>query len=195
MNQQKIEETIKTILQEIGEDINREGIKFTPKRVARLYKNLFYGYRKTLKVCNEEVRNTAGDDDTIIPITIFDTDKSELLIRKVNFISSCEHHTVPFIGEAWVGIVPDKKLLGMNKIDKIVKFFAARLQIQERMTGQIADWIMNNIEPLGVIVVIKANHLCAALQGDEGEFTTSSIRGKFMKEPELRAEFLSLLTK
>lgn len=194
MNQNKIEEAVKTILQEIGEDVEREGIKFTPKRVARLYKNLFYGYRKKLKPCNEEIRNTAGDDDTIIPITIFKADSSELLIRKVNFVSTCEHHLASITeGRCWVGIIPDKHLLGMNKIDKIVKYFAAHLQIQERMTAQIADWIMENIKPLGVMVVIKANHMCAELQGDNGDFTTSAVRAKFMKEPELRAEFLSLI--
>ena len=142
---------------------------------------------------DEKERNT-GYNENEIPITIFKTDKSELLIRKVNFISTCEHHLASITeSQCWVGIVPNKKLLGMNKIDKIVKYFGARLQIQERMTGQIADWIMENIQPLGTIVVIKANHMCASLQGDEGSFTTSAIRGKFMREPELRAEFYSLI--
>lgn len=194
MNEEKIQEAIKVILQEIGEDIEREGIKYTPTRVARLYKNLFYGYSKELRVVDEAERNGGELAPNIIPITIFKTDKQELLIRKVNFVSTCEHHIASITnGECWVGIIPDKKLLGMNKIDKIVKYFAARLQIQERMTSQIADWIMENIQPLGVIVVIKANHMCAELQGDEGHFTTSAVRGKFMQEPEARAEFLSLI--
>jgi GTP cyclohydrolase I len=197
MNEEKIKKAVETILIEIGEDINREGIKYTPQRVARLYKNLYYGYRKTLKVVNEEERNTKIDDN-VIPITIFnDVNSKELLIRKVNFLSTCEHHLASIThGECWVGIIPNKKILGMNKIDKIVKFFAARLQIQERMTNQIADWINDNIEPLGVIVVIKANHLCAELQGDNGDFTTSSVRGVFLKpEPgkNPKDEFLKLM--
>ena len=120
-----------------------------------------------------------------------------MLIRSVKFHSTCEHHIVPFSGKAWVGIIPDKKLLGMNKIDKIVKYFAARLQIQERLTKEIADWIDINLKPIGVIVIIKANHLCAVLQNDEGWFTTSAVRGEFFK-PDLkkgnpREEFLSLI--
>lgn len=194
MNEQKIEEAVKTILQEIGEDVEREGIKFTPKRVARLYKNLFFGYNKELMVMDEKQRNGDTYPENIIPITVFKTDKQELLIRKVNFVSTCEHHLASITnGECWVGIIPNSKLLGMNKIDKIVKYFAARLQIQERMTSQIADWIQKNIQPLGVIVVVKANHMCAELQGDSGHFTTSAIRGKFISEPEARAEFFSLI--
>ena len=193
MNEEKIKEAVKVILEEIGEDIEREGIKFTPTRVARLYKNLFYGYNKKLKIMNEKERNTSVDKN-IIPITTFKTDKNELLIRKVHFISTCEHHLASITnGECWVGIVPEGKLLGMNKIDKIVKYFAAHLQIQERLTSQIADWINDNIEPMGVIVVIKANHMCAELQGDNGHFTTSAIRGVFDTVPQARQEFLDLI--
>lgn len=196
MNKKKIEEAIKIILQEIGEDTEREGIKFTPTRVARLYENLYYGYNKKLKVMNEAERNS-GKHDNIIPITIFENSNKEMLIRKVNFTSTCEHHLASITnGQCWVGIIPDKKLLGMNKIDKIVKYFAARLQIQERMTNQIADWINENINPLGVIVVIKANHMCAELQGDNGWFTTSSVRGIFLnpeKNKDPKTEFLKLI--
>jgi len=193
MNTQKIEEYIRGILQEIGEDLEREGIKYTPQRVARLYKNLFYRYSKKLQVMNEAERNTKVEEG-IIPITIFNTEKDGLLIRKVHFISTCEHHLASITnGECWVGIIPKNKLLGMNKIDKIVKYFAAGLQIQERLTSEIIDWINNNIEPKGVIVVIKANHMCAELQGDNGHFTTSEVRGVFLDKPEARAEFLSLI--
>jgi len=193
MNNEKIENAMKVILKEIGEDINREGIKYTPVRVARMYNNLFYGYRKKLKVMDEKERNTKVDDN-IIPITIFKNDRKELLIRKVTFNSTCEHHCVSFFGEAWIGIVPDKYLLGMNKIDKIVKYFAARLQIQERLTTQIADWINDNLKPLGVIVIIKANHLCAVLQGDEGYFTTSAVRGIFLtNESGVKNEVLTMI--
>ena len=195
MDNKKIEESVKTILKEIGEDINREGIEMTPKRISRLYNNIFYGYRKELKVMNEKDRSNNKNSD-IIPITVFKNTDREMLIRKTNFISHCEHHMVPFFGTAYIGIVPDKLLLGMNKIDRIVKYFAARLQIQERMTNQIANWINKNIKPLGVIVIIKARHMCAELQGDEGEFTTSAVRGIFLKpEPgkSPKEEFLQLI--
>jgi GTP cyclohydrolase I len=187
MNQTEIQKHIKEILKLIGEDVTREGIKYTPHRVARMYDTLFYGYKKQLQVMNEEERNTTYAED-IIPITVFKNDQKEMLIRKVNFISNCEHHLVPFNGEAWIGIIPDKLLLGMNKIDKIVKYFAARLQI--------VDWINDNIHPMGVICVIKANHLCSALQNDNGDFTTSAVRGIFLKPEEGKSpkeEFLKLM--
>ena len=199
MDRKKVEDALRIILEEIGEDTEREGIKFTPTRVARLYENMFYGYRKTLKVMDEGERNSNNHETAIIPITVFDNSENtkELLIRKVNFLSTCEHHLATITnGECWVGIIPDKKLLGMNKIDKIVKYFAAHLQIQEKMTAQIADWINDNLNPLGVIVVIRANHLCAELQGDDGHFTTSCVRGVFLKPEQGKSpkeEFLKLI--
>jgi GTP cyclohydrolase IA len=195
MNKSKIEDAFRTILVEIGEDINREGIAFTPVRMARLYDNLFYGYRKKLVVMNEEQRNTKCDEDCI-PITIFANESKEMLIRKVNCISHCQHHLAIFPMKVWVGIIPNKKLMGMNKIDKVVKYYAARLQIQEQMTTQITDWINDNIEPLGVIVVIRGIHYCAELQGDDGNFTTSAARGYFLEHPENKdpkSEFLRLI--
>ena len=193
MNDKKFKGAIKTILKEIGEDVNREGIKSTPDRVCRLYKNIFYGYKKKLVVMDEQQRNSKVEED-IIPITIFKTNSNDLLIRNTTFTSFCEHHVVPFSGKAWVGIIPDKKLLGMNKIDKIVKFFAGRLQIQEVMTSQIADWIFNNVKPLGVIVIVKADHYCARLQGDNGDFVTSTVRGCFStNDKNCKEEFLELI--
>ncbi|MHA1868713.1 MAG: GTP cyclohydrolase I [Candidatus Heimdallarchaeaceae archaeon] len=195
VDQEKIKKHVKEILKEIGEDIEREGIQATPTRVARMYENVFYGYTKKLVVMDEKTRNKKLDKN-IIPITAFKNENKEMLIRKVNFISHCEHHIVPFFGVAHIGIIPNKILLGMNKIDKIVKFFAARLQIQERMTQQIANWIWKNIKPLGVIVIIKARHMCAELQGDDGHFITSAVKGRFYKTPigkTPKAEFLSLI--
>lgn len=196
MNKEKIKNCIREILNEIGEDVNREGIQATPDRVARMYENLYYGYRKRLVMMDEKTRNGELDKD-IIPITIFKNDSKEMLIRSVKFNSTCEHHLVTFSGKVFVGLISDKYILGMNKIDKIVKYFAARLQIQEKMTKQIADWINENLKPIGVIVIIKANHLCAVLQNDEGWFTTSAVRGEFFK-PDLskgnpREEFLQLI--
>jgi len=196
MDKQKVKDAVKIILKEMGENIDREGIKATPDRIARLYDNIFYGYRKKLVVMNEDERN--GElEDSIIPITIFKSDCKEMLIRSVKGISFCEHHITPFPYTAYVGIIPSGKLLGLNKIDRIVKYFGAQLQIQERFAEQIADWINDNISPIGVIVVVKGNHFCANLQGDEGEFITSAVRGEFFK-PDLskgnpREEFLKLI--
>ena len=196
MDKENIEKHFREILKEIGEDPDREGIQATPKRVARLYENMFYRYGKELKVMNEKDRNNLCDKN-IIPITIFKNESKEMLIRSVEFISTCEHHVVPFSGKAFIGIIPDKNLLGMNKIDKIVKYFAGGLQIQERLTKEIADWIDKEIKPVGVIVVIKAEHFCARCQGDSGWFTTSAVRGEFFKPDVLkgnpREEFLSLI--
>lgn len=191
MDEKTIKDAFEDVLFAIGEDIAREGIKATPTRVARLYKNIFYGYKKKLVVMNEKMRNSKIQDN-VIPITIFKCENKDMLIRSTKFISYCEHHVLPFSGTAHIGIIPNKKLLGMNKIDKIVKYFAARLQIQERLTSQIVDWIMNNIKPLGVICIIRADHFCAKLQGDDGEFTTSAFRGNF-KNNDTRMEFLNLI--
>lgn len=196
MNKEKIKQHFREILKEIGENPDREGIQATPTRVARLYENMFYRYKKYLLVMNEAERN-ASVPENAIPITVFKNDSKEMLIRSVEFISTCEHHIVPFSGKAFIGIIPDKNLLGMNKIDKIVKYFAGGLQIQERLTKEIADWIDKEIKPIGVIVVIKAEHFCARCQGDSGWFTTSAVRGEFFKPDKdkgnPREEFLALI--
>jgi GTP cyclohydrolase I len=196
MDKEKIKKCVREILKEIGEDVNREGIQATPDRVARMYENLYYRYVKKLIVMNEKTRNNKIDKD-VVPITIFKNESKEMLIRSVEFVSTCEHHNIPFRGKAFIGIIPNKYLLGMNKIDKIVKYFAAGLQIQERLTKEVADWIEKNIKPIGVIVIIKAEHFCAICQGDNGWFTTSAVRGEFFK-PNLkkgnpREEFLQLI--
>ena len=186
-----IERNIVRILEFIGEDPNREGLVSTPNRVIRMYNKLFYGYKKKLCIMNEKTRNR-NQDENIIPITVFKVESNDMLIRNTKFHSCCEHHLVDFSGTAYVGIIPNKLLLGMNKIDKIVKYFSARLQIQERLTKQIVDWINENIKPKGVMVVIKANHLCAELQDDNGDFITSAVRGAFENQ-ETKMEFLELV--
>lgn len=195
MNDEKFKDAIRTILTEIGEDVNREGIKATPDRVCRLWKRLYFGYGKKLVVMDEKERNKEKFDENIIPITVFENISNDLLMRKVKFMSTCEHHLAQITeGECWIGIVPDKKLMGMNKIDKVVKYFAGRLQIQERLTKDIVDWIDDNIKPLGVICVMKANHLCAELQGDEGHFVTSGARGIFLNNKDgIKDEFMELI--
>lgn len=182
MDDEIIENSVRHIIDEIGEDVKREGVKATPKRVTRLYKNLFYRYNKKLLVMDEDERNNGDTDEksNIIPITIFKQNYREMLVREVNGISFCEHHMVPFTYTAYVGIIPNDTLLGMNKIDKIVKYFSAGLQIQERLTSEIADWINDNLKAKGVVVLIEGQHFCAELQGDNGSFTTSAVRGEFL---------------
>jgi len=193
MTNENLRTAIREILYQIGEDIEREGIKATPTRVTRLYNNFFYGYKKKLVVMDEKERNTRPLID-IIPITVFKNETQGMVIRNTKFISFCEHHIVPFSGTCWVGIIPDKHMLGMNKIDKIIKYFAARLQVQERLTAQVADWIMENIKPKGVIVVVNATHFCAELQGDNGDFTTSEVRGIFLDDNnKCKEEFMNLI--
>jgi len=198
MDEEKFKKAIQTLLSEIGEDITREGIKQTPERVCRMWKNIFYRYNKKLIAMNEDIRNN-GDTETdknIIPITIFTNNGyKEMLVREVNGFSTCEHHTLVFPYKCYVGIIPKDKLLGLNKIDKIVKYFGACLQIQERFTTEIADWINKYIEPRGVAVMMVGNHFCSVLQGDDGKFTTSAIRGEFLTPTKgvPMQEFLSIV--
>jgi GTP cyclohydrolase I len=197
MDKEVIKSSIRNILKEITPDFDREGLECTPIRVARLYENFFYGYQKSLSLVDERSRNSDEiDTDKYIPITTFESTGHEMLIRRVKFVSFCEHHMMPFFGKAWVGIITDKRLLGMNKIDKIVRYFAARLQIQETLTSDVVDWINGALDPLGVIIVVKARHMCAEVVGDEGDFTTSAVRGIFLhpeKGKTPKDEFLALI--
>lgn len=193
MNLRKIEEGFRLILEGSGEDLNRGGIKETPKRAARLWAFRNYGYSKELKVMTSLERNSVDDHGSIIPITVFPAESSGLLVRKVSFNSLCEHHIVDIKGECWVGMIPDKLMVGMNKIDKIVKWFGARLQVQETLTKQIIGWIDEHLKPKGSIVIIRADHQCANLQGDEGHFTTSEVTGSFKADTTCKEEFLKLI--
>jgi len=192
MNTERFKAAVKVIIEEIGEDTEREGVKYTPTRVARLYGNLFYAYTKKLEAMREDKRNTSPGEG-VIPITVFKNTNRGMVIRRATFTSFCEHHMVPFIGEAWVGIIPGKWMIGMNKIDKIVKYFAAKLQVQEQLTSDVVGWLNEYVEPKGVIVVIRAKHQCAELQGDNGDFTTSEVRGIFAEDKAARDEFLKLM--
>ena len=148
---------------------------------------------------NEEERNINHNElhnNSTIPITVFKNTSNEMLIRKVNCVSFCSHHMTVFPLKVWVGIIPDKLLMGMNKIDKVVKYFCAKLQLQETLIQNVADWINDNIQCKGVIVVGKGIHYCAELQGDSGDFTTSCVKGIFLKPEEGKSpkeEFLKLI--
>lgn len=178
-----MEEDIKNILLKVGEDPDREGLVQTPKRVSEAYKFLTSGYQADLK--------------TIVNSAIFE-EKAEgmVLVRDIELYSLCEHHLLPFFGRAHVGYIPNKKIIGISKIPRIVDMFARRLQVQERLTDQIAYALQEAIDPLGVGVVIKAKHLCMMMRGVEkqnSELFTSCMLGSFRSDAITRNEFLDLI--
>jgi GTP cyclohydrolase I len=171
---------ISTILDAVGEDPTRGGIAETPSRVARMYDELLSGY-KTDPV---ELLNNA----------LFDVEYDEMVVVKdIDFYSMCEHHMLPFYGHASVGYLPDGKVIGLSKIPRLVDMFARRLQVQERMTQQIASFLEELIKPRGVAVVVEASHLCAAMRGVKKQRTrmvTSAMLGAFRDNPSTRGEFM-----
>ena len=179
----QIEDLIKELLLAIGEDPEREGLIKTPQRVAEMFAELTSGYH----ISPEEVVNGA----------IFTVKYDEMvLIKDIEFYSLCEHHILPFFGKAHVGYIPDGKVIGFSKIPRIVDLFAHRLQLQERMTGQIADFLMEVLQPQGVGVVIEGFHLCMAMRGvrkQEARMVTSAMKGIFRRDARTRAEFLELI--
>jgi GTP cyclohydrolase IA len=173
------------IIEEIGEDITREGLVDTPKRAAAAFRFLNKGYHENLG----EVLNDA----------VFDADTEDMVIVKnIEMYSLCEHHLLPFIGKCHVGYLPTGKVLGLSKVARIVEMYARRLQIQERLTKQIADAIQEAINAKGVAVVVEAQHLCMMMRGVEKQnsvMTTSVMLGKFREHISTRAEFLNLVNK
>lgn len=174
-----IETNIKSILKIIGEDIDREGLKDTPNRVARMYREIFEGYEEKLRI-------TTFDNPNI----------NQMIIKKdIEFYSMCEHHIIPFFGKCSVGYIPKKTIIGISKIARVVDHFSKRLQLQEKLCEQIADYLMINLNPKGVMIIMEAQHLCEMMRGVEkqnSKMITSSIRGVF-KKPEVREEFLALI--
>jgi len=171
------------LLEAIGEDANRQGLLKTPERAARALEFLTQGYRQSV----EEIVNNA----------IFDSEASEIvLVKDIELYSMCEHHLLPFIGRAHVAYIPNGKVIGLSKVARIVDVFARRLQIQENLTTQIAESLMNCLEPGGVAVVVEAKHLCMMMRGVEKQnsvMKTSCLLGCFKDDARTRSEFLSLL--
>src|SRR4029450_13038258 len=171
------------LLQSIGEDVNREGLQRTPDRAARALEFLTQGYRQNL--------------DEIINGAVFESKARELiLVKDIELYSLCEHHLLPFIGRAHVAYLPNGKVIGLSKAARIVDVFARRLQIQENLTTQIAESLMNCLEPSGVAVVVEAKHLCMMMRGVEKQnsvMKTSCLLGTFKEDARTRSEFLSLL--
>ncbi|MFD0590024.1 GTP cyclohydrolase I FolE [Paenibacillus sp. GCM10027627] len=181
-NREKIEFHVKEILKLVGEDVEREGLLETPARVTRMYEEIFAGY---------EV-----DPREVLGVT-FDEQHEELVIVKdIVYYSQCEHHMAPFFGKAHIGYIPSGKIAGLSKLARLVEAVTRRLQVQERITSQIADILDKELSPHGVMVVVEGEHLCMCSRGVKkpGSMTvTSAVRGEFRSSPALRSEFLSLL--
>ena len=178
-----MQELIRQLLAALGEDPSREGLADTPRRVEKSLKYLTSGY--------------TADIDTVLNNALFTVDYNEMVIVKdIDFYSMCKHHLLPFFGRCHIAYIPQGKVIGLSKIPRLVEVFARRLQIQERMTSQIADTILEKIDPLGVGVVIEATHLCMAMRGVEKQNSfaiTSAMLGGFQHDARTRMEFLELI--
>lgn len=183
--EQALEGAILQLLQAIGEDPEREGLKFTPRRVARMYSELLAGYHV--------------DPQSMINGALFDITYDEMvLVRDIEFYSLCEHHLLPIIGRVHVAYIPNGKVIGLSKIPRIVDMYARRLQVQERMTRQIADFIRDLLKPQGVAVVVEGLHLCSMMRGvrkHDARMTTSAMHGAFRANLATRQEFLDNISR
>jgi GTP cyclohydrolase I len=185
VNRAAVEGATRTILAGIGEDPEREGLRRTPERIARMYEELTAGYRT--------------DPIKLINDALFDVDYNEMvLVKDIDFYSLCEHHLLPFFGRAHVAYLPKGKVVGLSKIPRIVEMFARRLQVQERMTTQIANFLNEVLEPHGVAVMVEGVHMCSAMRGVKkanASMITSTLLGTFKDNPETRAEFMTYLNR
>ena len=185
VNINELEKIAHKLLIGIGEDPNREGLIKTPYRVAKSWKYLASGYKLSIK---EIVGDAIYHENT----------KGMIIVRNIDFFSLCEHHLLPFFGVAHVGYIPNGKIIGLSKIPRIVEMFSRRLQLQERLTQQIADSIQSLLNPIGLGVVLEGQHMCMQMRGVEKKnsfTTTSSVFGEFHDNAETRAEFISMITK
>ena len=182
VNKEKIKEAVTLLLEGIGEDVTREGLKDTPERIARMYKEIYGGMDEDAK---EHLSRT------------FTAENNEMIIEKdIVFYSTCEHHLMPFYGKAHIAYIPDGKVVGISKLARTVEVYARRPQIQEQLTAQIADAIMEYLKPKGVMVVLQAEHMCMTMRGVKkpGTQTVTMVsRGVFEKEEGLRNTFLQLI--
>lgn len=184
VNREKIEQAVRLLLEGIGEDCGREGLKDTPDRVARMYEEIFAGMDQSAK---EHLSKT------------FTAENNEMIVEKdISFYSTCEHHLMPFYGKVHIAYIPDGRVVGISKLARTVEVFARRLQIQEKMTAQIADAIMEDLQPKGVMVMASAEHMCMTMRGVKkpGSRTVTMVaRGEFEKNERLQNMFFSFLGK
>lgn len=185
VDKKRIEQAVHEIIEAVGENPDREGMVRTPERVGRMYEELLAGYRT--------------DPLAMINDAIFDVSYDEMvLVRDIEFYSLCEHHMLPFIGRAHVAYLPNEKVIGLSKLPRIVDMFARRLQVQERMTVQIAEFISELLNPHGVAVVLEAVHLCSVMRGvkkHDARMTTSAMHGAFRANLATRQEFLDSISR
>lgn len=182
VNKEKIEQAVRLLLEGIGEDCGREGLKETPGRVARMYEEIFAGMDQSAK---EHLSKT------------FTAENNEMIVEKdISFYSTCEHHLMPFYGKVHIAYIPDGKVVGISKLARTVEVFARRLQIQEQMTAQIADAIMQDLQPKGVIVMVQAEHMCMTMRGVKkpgSRTVTMAARGVLKENENLQNMFLSFV--
>jgi GTP cyclohydrolase I len=178
-----IPDAIRTLLAELGEDPGRAGLAGTPERVRRMYAELTDGY--------------ATDPETLLNKAAFEVDYDEMVVvRDIEFYSLCEHHLLPFFGRAHVGYLPRGRVIGLSKIPRIVDMYAHRLQVQERMTQEVATFLMERLEPKGVGCVVEATHLCTVMRGvrkQNATMVTSAMLGTFRRDAKTRTEFLTFI--
>lgn len=182
MDKDKIAKLINQLIKEIGENPDREGLKNTPERIANSYEKIFGGYNK--------------DPNTILKEFDGENYDEMIICKDIDFYSTCEHHMLPFFGRIHIGYIPNKKIIGISKIPRLIEIFARRLQNQERLTMQIANTLHELLKPKGVGIVIEAKHLCMRARGVEKQnaiITTSSFRGLFKENQKTRSEFLKLI--
>lgn len=184
-DQRSIQSAVSKILEAVGENPNREGLKNTPVRVARMFAELLAGYRT--------------DPVTLVNGAVFEVSYDEMVIvRDIEFYSMCEHHLLPFMGRVHAAYIPSGKVIGLSKIPRIVDMYARRLQVQERMTRQIADFIRDILRPQGVAVVVEGLHLCTMMRGvkkHDARMTTSAMHGAFRSNLATRQEFLDNISR
>ncbi|MFA5454453.1 MAG: GTP cyclohydrolase I FolE [Sulfurimonas sp.] len=179
----EFEDAVKCMMLHVGENPTREGLLKTPQRVKKAYEFIFGGYKEDPREILKSALFTSSNDEMV-------------LLKDIEFYSTCEHHLLPIIGRVHVAYIPDGKVVGLSKIPRVVNVFARRMQIQEQLTEQIADAIMDTIQPKGVAVVIQARHMCMEMRGVEkinSTTTSSALRGLFKKDEKTRSEFFSLI--
>lgn len=185
LDMQAIQDAVKNMLSAFGENPERDGLKRTPERVARMYEELLSGYRT--------------DPIALVNDALFEVDYDEMVIvRDIEFYSLCEHHMLPFLGRAHVAYMPKDRVIGLSKIPRIIDMFSRRLQVQERMTRQVADFLQELLQPRGVAVVVEGIHLCSMIRGvkkHDSRMTTSSMLGAFRNNMATRMEFLDNISR